>query len=498
MKILLLKPPITLPKQFSGINTRFSQPIGLGYIASMLEKNGYDDVKIIDTGIEDWKRINKRYDGKEYAGMNFGDIKKIIEKELPDIIGITSMTPDATNAFIISKLAKEVSSDIKTMMGGPHACAMPEETLMEGIDFVCIGEGEYMFLELVEELEKESPKFENIKGMWFKEDGKIIKNEPRPPIENLDELPFPARHLMNYKKYFEANKYLQGAREIEKRRDTIITSRGCPFNCVFCSIKISMGRTFRPRSPENVVTEIEEMVSKYNIGNISFEDDNFTFNMERAHKICDLIIERGLNKKISWDTPNGIRADRVDEKLLIKMQKAGCKEVVFSPESGNQYVVNNLIGKKLDLKKVEEDARICKKIGMKCRMFFVMGIPGETKNQINDTVEFAKRMKEEYCVEPMLFSALPYYSTDLYRICKENGYLIKIDKSSFEQALIGMEPMISPPEFTPEYIARVKKEFIKDEHKILRTVFERPLDSARAFILHPKHVLKYLVKKAIK
>ncbi|MDD5650706.1 MAG: radical SAM protein [Candidatus Nanoarchaeia archaeon] len=495
MKILLIKPQITISKNFKGIG-RFFPPIGLEYIAALLEQNNYT-VKILDTSIEDWKKIHKRTDGMEYMGMSFDKVKKEIKKENPDVVGITTLTVDSVNAFSIVKAIKEVNPLIKVIFGGPHVCAMPEEVINNSnVDVICIGEGEYTFLELMQEFEKKNLNLTKVKGIWYKENGKIIKNELRPLIQDLDKLPFPARHLINYEKYAEAGKYLQGSRRVETRRDTIISSRGCPFNCIFCTISISMGKQFRARSPENVIKEIEEIIEKYNVGDIGFEDDNFTFNKERTNKILDLIIKKGLNKKISWSTPNGVRADTLDENLLKKMKEAGCEEIIFAPESGNQFVVNNIIKKKLDLRIVERNAKICKEIGLRCGMFFVIGSPGETKEQINDTVNFANKMKKEYNVFPMLFTAQPYYNTDLYKISKEKGYLTKTNKASFEQGLINEEAMIKTSEFTPEYLAKIRSEFSAsiDKMGIFELIKSRPFDSLRAFLLHPKYIIKHLSK----
>jgi magnesium-protoporphyrin IX monomethyl ester (oxidative) cyclase len=257
-----------------------------------------------------------------------------------------------------------------------------------------------------------------------------------------------------------------------------------------------MGRKWRPRTPENVIKEIEMLVNEYNVGELGFEDDNFTFDMERAYKICDMMIQKGFNKKFKWLTPNGIRADKVDERLLKKFKESGCEEVTFAPESGNQWVVNNIIKKNLDLQKVEEGARICKEIGLRCGMFFVIGLPGETKEQINDTVEFAKRMKKDYGVIPMLFTAWPYYGTEMYKICVEKGYLTKTKKEDFEWGLVNEEPMIKTPEFTPEDLVKIRHSFSRytDLLGTFELITTRPKDSLKLFVLRPKYIIKHFIR----
>lgn len=497
MKILLIKPPLALPRDFKGM-ARFAPPLGLGYIAAVLEKNNYE-VTILDAGIENWRKINQREDGIKYVGMGWDDITKRVAKENPDIVGIFIMTVDAVNAHNVARSVKEVDKNIIVVAGGPHVCVRQTEVISDpNIDIAVAGEGEYVMLDLVQELEKENPDFTKIKGIWFKENGSIKKTEPRNPIMNLNELPFPARHLMHLDKYFKASKYLQGSRNIPERGASIITSRGCPFGCVFCSIRLSMGNFWRGRNPENVIAEIEELVEKYKVKYIGFEDDNLTLHKERIHKICDLIIEKSLNKKFTWGTPNGVRADRLDEPLLRKMKEAGCKDIIVAPESGNQWVLDNIIKKKLDLKTVENVVGICKKIGVISGCYFVIGNPGETLEQIEDTVRFANKMRALGST-PFCFIAWPYYGTDLYKIAKEKGYLLK-DEKELEIGLLNLEAMIKTPEFSPEQLYEKQKEIQGETEtsEILELIRTRPLDSLRCFLIHPIFISKYLIKKVLK
>lgn len=496
MKILLCKPPLTLQNDFHGI-ARFFLPIGLGYIASSLKKDGHE-VKILDAGIEKWNKINERGNGVKYLGMSYDDITERVKEEEPDIVGISILTVEAINASLVAKAVKKANRNIKVIAGGPHVCARPEETIRDpNIDFIVIGEGEITTAELVNALEK-GKQLNDVRGIWYKKDNIIFKNKPRPFVKDLDELPFPAWDIMNLEKYFKALKYLQGSRSYEEREVGIISSRGCPFACVFCSIRLSMGRGFRPRSPENVISEIEYLVNEYGVKHIGFEDDNLTFDKERINAICDLLIEKSLNKKITWSTPNGVRADTLDEDLLRKMRKAGCTVIAVSPESGSQYVVNNIIGKNLDLKNVERVVRICKKVGIKCGCFFVIGIPGETTEQIEETVNFANKMRS-LGGTPSCSIAWPYYGTTLYKLAREKGYLLKKDGEELELGLLNMEAMIKTPEFTPEQVYKyhrmVQGNF--DRNLLFELMKKRPTDALRGFLLHPAFITKYLLKKYI-
>ena len=491
MKILLIKPPQVIQKNFKGV-ARLFPAMGLGYIASSLESKGYA-VKILDASLEKWRKISKRDDGMKYVGLNWDEISERVGKEDPDIVGITAFTIDAYNAFLTAKAVKKANDKIKIVMGGCHASVVPLKTISdENIDFVVVGEGEETILELVEAIEAGSG-FESINGLVYKENGKIIKNEPRPLMKNLDELLFPAWHLMHLDKYFDICKNLQGSHLTPERQFMIITSRSCPYNCVFCSVRNIMGRGFRPRSPENVIEEMKKLIDKYDIKLLSFEDDNLTFDKKRAERIFDLMIEKGISKKIEWDTPNGLRADTLDEPLLLKMKESGAKFICISPESGSQRVVNEIIRKNLDLKTVENVVRICKKIGLKVACFFVIGLPGETKEDLEKTVDFANKLRELGGI-PLCTIARPTYGTDLYKIVKEKGYLLK-DGKELEIAILNGEGTIKTPEFSPddlrEYAGRIRKG--NETAEIKEVLRSKPINAMRLFLTHPLVLLKYLL-----
>jgi radical SAM superfamily enzyme YgiQ (UPF0313 family) len=243
--------------------------------------------------------------------------------------------------------------------------------------------------------------------------------------------------------YFEAVKEIPLRGEIRKPWATVVTSRGCPFHCVFCSIHTIMGRKWRGRSPENVVDELEQLVNVYHIKQLDFSDENMTLDRKRMEGICDLIVERGLD--LDWFTPNGVRADTLDEKLLTKMKRSGCEKIRIAPESGVQRVVNQVIGKNLDLKAVERAVVLCKKVGIRVGCFFVIGLIGETKEEIRETINFAYKLRR-LGAESFVFSiATPVYGTDLYEQAKRGGFL-KEDFSDDDFA--AAEPLIETPEFS--------------------------------------------------
>jgi radical SAM superfamily enzyme YgiQ (UPF0313 family) len=304
-------------------------------------------------------------------------------------------------------------------------------------------------LELVGALEERAPRgLKEIRGIAFAKNGQTIITAPRPLIQDLDSLPFPARHLLPMEEYFAAtreNPLIAG--EVHKRWTIMITSRGCPYDCVFCSIHTVMGKQWRGRSPENVVDEIEEVVRTYHIEQIDFFDDNMTLDRKRMQNICDLIIKRKLH--VEWQTPNGIRADTLDENLLRKMKKAGCKKIRVAPESGVQRVVDQTIKKKQSLGHVEKAVILSKKVGLKVGCFFVMGLIGETKADMEATINYACKLKKLGADRFYFSIATPLYGTELYEKAKLGGFL----KDTFgDETLAEGEPLIETPEFTAEEV----------------------------------------------
>ncbi|MCX6731731.1 MAG: radical SAM protein [Candidatus Parcubacteria bacterium] len=247
----------------------------------------------------------------------------------------------------------------------------------------------------------------------------------------------------------------KGARLIytfNERWTSIFTSRGCPYNCNFCTINLTMGRQFRQRSPENVLAEIKQVCHDYNIKHINFEDDNLTLDKKRAERIFDLMIKNKLN--ITWSTPNGIRVENIDDGLVQKMKKSGCRRVFVAPESGVQRVVTEIIGKNLDLKKIEQAVIIFKKYGIIVDGSFVIGHIGETKKEIWKTILFALKLKKLGMNTAGFHIATPYYGTRLYEEAKQKGYLRK----DFDENLLSTrEPLIITPEWNQFQIKRMHK-----------------------------------------
>ena len=442
MRVYLINPPYIHPRLWG--MPYILPPLETAYTAALLEKK--HDVRIIDAHIEGWSNVEKIDETRNRIGLKNEEIAARIKRWLPDVVGINvRFSGWSSIAYEIASLVKSIDKNIITFLDGQHPSARPKECLAHpDIDFVIIGEPEHTVFELVNTLEHgNSEDLKKIRGIAFKKNGAVVVNPPRPLLEDLDTLPFPARHLLPMEAYFAAVRKYPLRGEIHKRWATMITSRGCPHKCVFCTSHIVNGRKWRPRSPENVVNEIEQLVKTYKIKQIDFNDDNMALDKKRMEAICDLIVERGLN--IEWYTPNGIRADTLDKELLTKMKKSGCKKIRIAPESGVQRVVNQIIGKNLNLREVEKTVISCKKVGIKVGCFFVIGLIGETKQDIIESIKFAYKLRRLGADRFYFSIATPMYGTELYEQAKRRGFL---RKGFNDEALSSVEPLIETPEFT--------------------------------------------------
>lgn len=474
MRILLITPPTTHLEKVG--KPTLNIPIGLLSIAGMLEKEEYN-VEIYDAKISGDVKHYKNY---IHFGDSYETIKKKIKEKKPDVVGISNpFTAYIENAKEVARIVKKVDKNIKVIMGGPHASVAPKDFLKENtVDFVVMAEGEYTILKILRYLEGKD-KIENIKNIAYKKGGKIKVNERGIFIQNLDDLSFPTYHLVDMEKYFKG--YFASRPEFINRVVSMITSRGCPFNCIFCSIHLHMGRMWRANSPEYVLKHIKLLVDKYDVNLIHFEDDNLTFNAKRFDKILDGIIKSKL--KIKWDTPNGVRADTLTKELLIKCKKSGCQYLIIGIESGNQKVLDEIVGKRLDLKKTIQVAKWCKEIDLDLEAFYVVGFPGETLDEIRDTFEFAKRLNERYDVYPNFNIATPLINTKLYDLCKKKGYFVKnISEKDFLTSRF--KGVIKTKDFSPEDIENLFKEY---GFFIKKARFKKALK-------HPFILKSYLIK----
>lgn len=400
MKILLINPP-ALDGIVADMSDYFDKsggaypPIGLMYLASFLNKSGRHDVKILDANV---------------MGLDYAGIQEAVRLYKPDVVGIGALTFYLPAVLRIASDVKAVAESTLTVLGGPHVTIYPEETLsFTQVDFVVLGEGEIVFSKLVDAIESNSG-FGEIDSIGFKRNGEIVINRRSLFIEDLNSLPFPAIDLIKYRKYCSVL-------SPEKHTMVMISSRGCPFNCIYCD-RPHLGRKFRARSATNVVDEMESYARSYNINDIKFFDDTFTVDRKRVVQLCDEITKRNL--KVTWSVR--ARVNTVDYDLLKIMSESGMNSVSFGIESGNQRILDNL-QKGITIEQVVDAVDNCKKLGIEVLGDFILGCPGERKEQIEETIAFSRKLGLDYAQFTIM---TPYPSTQLYKMGLERG-IIKND-----------------------------------------------------------------------
>jgi len=418
-KLLLLFPPY----RFSDETIyRPSQPLGISYLAGVLRNQV--NLEIMDAPAEsDYEQ--ELGDGYTWFGASLSEIRARIEKAKPDIVGITCIF---SSVFpVIRQIAKEIKKidpEILVIIGGTYPSFMPENCLSEpAIDCICLGEGEITLLEFIQRL-SQGKSFSDLDGFAYKDNEKVQVNPKTKWIENLDSIPFPARDLLPMSLYQERG-IPHSLSMRSKKYAPMITSRGCPAHCIYCSSSAFWGRRYRFRSPRNVADEIGELIDKWGIEEIQFEDDNITANKERAKAIFQEIINR--NYKIKFNFPNGVALWTLDQELVDLMEKAGCYEMTLAYESGCQEVVRNIVKKPINLEKAKEITKYIRTKKIRTDAFYIIGFPGETRDQISQTIRFAKEMKTDLAY---FFIANPLPGTELYQIAKQKEMLK--DEFNFE------------------------------------------------------------------
>lgn len=419
-------------------------PIGLASIAGYLDSKGID-VQLIDA---------------EAEKLNNSEIADRVKKFKPDVVGVTCTTPTFPYALSLSTLLKK-DLDVPIVFGGVHATLSPKDVLKnKEIDFVVMGEGELTFYELANAIIGNN-NFKDIKGLAFKDINGIHINEPREFIQNLDDLPMPFYKGVPIKKYkpyaYQPTQSLPFM--------TLFSSRGCPFDCIFCETKVMCGKKVRTHSPERVISEILYLKSEFGIRNFQFFDDTFTINKKRVERICELIKENNLD--ISWNCLS--RVDTVNADLLKKMNAAGCEMIAFGVESGDNTILKNM-RKGSTVEQARDAFKAAREENMIIRAFFMIGNPGETKETVQKTIHFAKVLDPEF----VNFSiTTPFPNSELWDLYEKAGYIKNIgnlDFAMFHDSIIDM-PGLSSEELRkfakkshidfylrPEYIVRRLRE----------------------------------------
>jgi len=430
MKIVFLNPPFTIYGGLEG-HGGSAAPLNLAYLMAYLREKRNDELLFLDA---------------EAERLTYEQIGDYLKEHDPDLIAITVPTPAFDMVLKCCKLAKEAKHDVKVVVGGPHPTVMPLQTIKENdIDFVVVGEGEITFFELIENLDSGNS-LRDVDGIVFKENSVPVMTKERRLIGDLDVLPFPARDMLPLQLYFPPpTKKVSG----EKNSANIIGSRGCPYNCTYCIATKIWRRKYRPRSPNNIVDEMEECVKKYGLKEFNFHDELFTIIENRTIEICREILRRGL--EVSWVCM--ARVDRLTKEMLVEMKKAGCKKIMFGFESGSEKILR-LMRKQANLEQAREAVKLVKDVGIDIAANFMFGHIGETRGTIMETIDFAKEINADTTA---FLIASPYPGTDFFEMAKEQGCLR--DNYKWQDFILVGDalPLVNLPDLKAEEILKWQK-----------------------------------------
>ena len=440
--MITLVNPLSSTEVISKIDFK-TPPIGLAYLASMLRENGYK-VRIVDNVVEK---------------LSLDELVRKIKDSV--VVGITTTTPTFNTALKYAKKIKSTLENVFVILGGIHVSFMPYSALKhEFVDAVCIGEGEYTLLEAVERLDR-GKSLEGVRGLMYKEDGRIIDNGRRDFIKNLDELPFPAYDLLPLEKYSILGQKLE--------HFPLMSSRGCPFGCRYCASSRFMGRMFRARSAENVADEIEWLNDKFGAKYVAFGDDTFTLSKKRVLEFCREIRERGLD--VEWSCSS--RVDTIDGETIREMKRAGCNCIYYGVESANSQILNNFYRKRIKLEQVVDAVKKTKENEILTVCSFIIGAPMETREDMMRTLKFSIKLDPDYAQYSIL---TPYPGTEIYEEAAKKGWLLT---ENFDDYTCG-KPVLKNFYLSPKEIS-----------KFLRYCYVR-------FYLRPKFIWKEIKNKNIK
>lgn len=409
-------------------------PLGIASLSAYLKKTTPHEVLLSDIFLEGFDAYSGTHDREVF----FNIIENRIRETMPDVVGISAlMIINYKWVHHVANVAKRIKPDIKVIVGGGYASILPDRVLDDGnVDFIVIGEGEETLLNILE-TGFDAEKLAGAPGVGFRDgSGRKAINRRTGIIADVDSLPFYDWEGIGLRNYMKRHK---------EGYVSYITSRGCPFKCTFCSTHLLWGRKFRPLSAKRVLEEIDYLVKNYNIRFIEFRDDNLTLDKARILEILRGFIERGY--KLTWNNPNAVAIVTLDEQVIRTMKESGCDTLIIAVESGSERVLKEVIHKPVTRQKAKEVCRIGKDVGLKVQTAFIIGFPGETKKEIDETRNFAIELQ---CDWNQFSIATPFPGTEMYEICKEKNYFVKAE-SDLERYRYGFAN-ISTDEFDDRWL----------------------------------------------
>lgn len=457
MNVLLIYPNVVeSPKDIS---------LGLGIISAILKQNNHK-VELIDTTF----KISKK------------EIIRKIKEFNPDIVGVTAATNDLYNAINICNLIKKIKK-IPIVCGGYHATIAPEDIMrQECFNIAAIGEAEYSFLKLIESIEKGKINYK-LKNLWFKKQGKIIKNPIGKLNQDLDKLPFADREIFDYQKYINFNRGLA----------TFISSKGCPFMCTYCINKVliekykNKGNYLRFRSIDNLFEEIKKVIKRYSVKEIEFYDDTFTLNKPRLKEFCER-----YSKEIKLPFYINARVNAVTKEDFQILKKAGCIRVSIGIESGDSEIRNPILKRNQTEEQIINTFKWAKEALLKTYSFNMIGIPYETGGSIKKTIELNRKINPDY-VGVSIFNA--FKGTELYNLCLEKNWLNNNYSESYFQST-----NVKHPNFTVKQLKKIRDRFgfevYKNKNK--KRAYIDLIDKKLTKIPFYTRLRSFLIEKGIK
>lgn len=451
-RILLIFPPARI--QRDGIKIALP-PMGPACLAAVVREKY--DVAILDALAEGFHNERPSSHGFYIYGLPLDEIGRRIEAYKPDLVGFTC--PYSSTFPVVAELcktSKAVAPSAITVAGGAHPTFLPQRCLEEvpDLDMVALGEGEPVLLDLLAALEN-GEDLSTVDGLAFRDaiTGEIQVNKKTSFVADLDSLPFPARDLLPMELYQQIG--VPHLLHTERKRfSTVMTSRGCPAKCSFCSSWRFWGNRYRARSPDNILDELELLSREYGVEEVQFEDDNISLDPARFRKLLQGMLDRDLG--LSWCTPNGLALWTLDKDIIGLMKQSGCYEITLAIESGSQEVLDTIIHKPLKLKKIPALLQEIERVGIRTSSFFVVGFPGESLEQMKETFATPRKLGLTYA---WFFIANPLPGTRLYEICADQGYL----KNGFDFVNNGFSRCnIETPQWTSRQVeALAHREFFK-------------------------------------
>jgi radical SAM superfamily enzyme YgiQ (UPF0313 family) len=425
MRVLLASPE-------SGVwSSRKHIPLGLGYLAAVLRQHGHP-VDIYDAAVE------------------VESLEEVVRRGGYEVLGITAVTPLIADAWKMAREGKRLG--MTTVLGGPHLTLMPEESIGPDhpeVDYVIQGEAEESIVELVDALEGRRP-LETVHGLYWRRDGEMVVNLPARLIPDLDALPYPAHDLYRITRYTNLQPLTDGL-DKKARAYTIMTSRGCPYKCIYCSKPIT-GSTWRPRSIENVIGEWRWVVRDLRATEIGLTDDIWNLKLERAKELCRALIAEGLNT-VPWITVHGMKVNHTDPELFRLMKAAGCKRVGFGVESGDEHILRDVIKKGQSLEMVRNAFRWAKEAGLQTMGFFIYGMPEEDEETMEKTTRLALELDPDLA---NFMLATPYPGTEMYDMIRQRGKILAENWEDY--AIHADHARFTLPGYDPDLVVRKWKE----------------------------------------